>query len=50
MRPLQLIVLIWVIAVLATHGWQHFVRFFSSAQLDRQTQQYNEGLRKAVAE
>jgi len=50
MRPLQLIVLIWVIAVLATHSWQHFVRFMASSQVDRQTEQYNAEMRKALAE
>lgn len=50
MRELQLIVLLWVIAVLMIAGWRLFVSSMAQYSVDRQTDQYNEGIRKALAE
>ncbi len=50
MRAITIIVLIWIIAVLASSGWQHFVKAAASFQVGRQADQQNEALRKAVAQ
>lgn len=50
MRELQLIVLLWVIAVLMIAGWRLFISSMAQNSVDRQIDEYNEGLRKALAE
>lgn len=46
MRAITIIVLLWVIAVMATAGWRHVMRFASQYEVERTNRQYQQAIER----